>query len=113
MQHNEIIVDNMDNHPGQNSLFEVAAADDIVYRLEISFEYQDGFLAGLKREYDDKDFAEAERDRLMSIFRDWKSKPVQRFQCSLSQEKKSKLNADGTPKQLAKFYKDKPYERCG
>ena len=51
---------NMDNHPGKNSLFDVATADDIVYRLEISFEYQDGFLAGLKREYDDKDFAEAE-----------------------------------------------------
>ena len=45
---------NMDNHPGKNSLFDVATADDIVYRLEISFEYQDGFLAGLKREYDGK-----------------------------------------------------------
>jgi hypothetical protein len=97
-------MDNMDSHPGKNSLFDVATADDIVYRLEISFEYQ---------EYDDKDFAEAERDRLMGIFRDWKSKPVQRFQCSLAQEKKSKLNVDGTPKQLAKFYKDKPYEQCG
>ena len=94
------------------NVFEVAQSDDIVYRLEISFEYKDGFIAGLKREYDDKAFAEVERDRLMGIFRDWKNKPVQRFQCSLSQEKQSTLYKDGSQKTLAKFYKDKPYESC-
>jgi hypothetical protein len=84
--------------------------DKMVYRLDISFEYRDGFKAGLSREYEDKAFAEAERDRLMGMFRDWKAKPVQKFQCSLSQEKLSTLNLDGTEKKLAKFYKDKPYE---
>jgi len=93
-------------------VFEVAQSDDIVYRLEISFEYKDGFNAGLQREYDNKAFAEVERDRLMGIFRDWKNKPVQKFQCSLAQEKQSTRNKDGSQKQLAKFYKDKPYESC-